>query len=318
MPCLSVGIKAVTIANSTPSPNSLLDGYDKFRFSHAKQPIFNMTNPAQDAPEIVNPAHVCGPFRCVVLDFDGTLSLIRGNWQGLMIPMMVEALAATKTGESTAELTSLVQEFVTRLTGQPTMQQMYALVEEIEKRGQPRPDPTVYFHRYMDMLLSRTETRIAEIKSGTKSPDDFLVPGSRPLVERLAADGLLLVIASGTELVEVRRESEILKIDHFFGERVFGPVNNDPQFSKERVLRQLMEGHNLRGDEIVAIGDGPAEIRAIKAVGGLALGVASDEVNRDGSINKLKRDHLLLSGADVIIPDYRKLDSVLRFLTSDF
>ncbi len=276
-----------------------------------------MTKPAQDAPEIVNPAYVRGPFRCVVLDFDGTLSLIRGNWQGLMVPMMVEALAAAKTGESTAKLTALVEEFVTRLTGQPTMQQMYALADEIEKRGQPRPDASVYFNRYMDMLISRTEARIAEIKSGSKSPDDFLVPGSRPFVERLAADGLLLVIASGTELVEVRRESEILKIVQYFGERIFGPVNNDPQFSKERVLRQLMAEHDLRGDQIVAIGDGPAEIRSIKAIGGLALGVASDEVNRDGSINNLKREHLLRAGADVIIPDYRNLDSVLRLLTSD-
>jgi phosphoglycolate phosphatase-like HAD superfamily hydrolase len=116
---------------------------------------------------------------------------------------------------------------------------------------------------------------------------------------------LLLVIASGTELVEVRRESEILKIDQYFGDRVFGPVNNDPEFSKERVLRQLMEKHGFRGEEIVAIGDGPAEIRAIKAVGGLAVGVASDEVYRDGRINGLKREHLLRAGADVIIPDYR-------------
>lgn len=276
-----------------------------------------MTQPSRDTLEIVNRAYVPGPFRCAVFDFDGTLSLIRGNWQGLMIPMMVEALAATKSGESTAELTAIVEEFVTRLTGQPTMQQMYALADEIEKRGQPRPDASVYFHRYMDLLISRTETRIAEINSDTKSPDDFLVPGSRPLVERLAADGLLLVIASGTELSEVRREAEILKIDQHFGLRVFGPVNNDPKFSKERVLRQLMAEHNLRGEQIVAIGDGPAEIRAIKAVGGLALGVASEEVNRNGSINALKRDHLLRAGADVIFPDYRNLDSVLRLLNSD-
>jgi phosphoglycolate phosphatase len=272
-------------------------------------------NAASVQPEIINPAYVRGPFRCVVLDFDGTLSLLRGNWQGLMVPMMVEALAATKTGESTAELTSLVEEFVTQLTGQPTMQQMYALVDEIGKRGQPRPDPTGYFHRYMDMLLSRTEARIADIESGNKSADDFLVPGSRPLVEHLAKNGLLLVIATGTELSEVRRESEILKIDGYFGGRVFGPVNNDPQFSKERVIRQLMAEHNLRGDEIVSIGDGPAENRAIKAVGGLALGVASDEVNRDGSINGLKREHLLRAGADVIIPDYRNLTAVLKVMS---
>ena len=64
---------------------------------------------------------------------------------------MVDALAATGTSESRTELTAIVEEFVTRLTGQPTMQQMYALVDEIEKRGRPRPDATVYFQRYMDM-----------------------------------------------------------------------------------------------------------------------------------------------------------------------
>jgi hypothetical protein len=50
-------------------------------------------------PEIVRSDHPRGPFRCVVFDFDGTLSLLRGNWQGLMIPRMVEILADTGTGE---------------------------------------------------------------------------------------------------------------------------------------------------------------------------------------------------------------------------
>src|SRR3954452_11679035 len=106
------------------------------------------TGPIQ--PEIVNPSYVRGPFRCAIFDFDGTLSLLRGNWQGLMVPMMVEALVATGTRESPAELTAMVEEFVTRLTGQPTMQQMYALCDQIDKRGQARPDANVYFNRYMD------------------------------------------------------------------------------------------------------------------------------------------------------------------------
>ena len=46
----------------------------------------------------------------------------------------------------------------------------------------------------------------------------------------------------------------------------------------------------IRGDEIVTIGDGPAEIRAAKPSG--TLGVASDEIHQDGRV-KLKRDHLV-------------------------
>jgi phosphoglycolate phosphatase-like HAD superfamily hydrolase len=194
------------------------------------------------------------------------------------------------------------------------MQQMYALCDEIEKRGRPRPDASIYFNRYRDMLVSRTEARIAEIESGDQQADDFLVPGSRPLLEKLLASGFLLVIASGTNLADVRRESKILRIDHYFGERIFGPVNDNPNFTKERSLRQVMFDHDLLGVEIASIGDGPAEMLAIQSVGGLAIGVASDEVQQDGRINSLKRDHLIRSGADIIISDYRDLPAVLTLL----
>jgi phosphoglycolate phosphatase len=264
--------------------------------------------------EIVNPHHLRGPFRCAVFDFDGTLSLLRGDWQGLMVPMMVETLAATQSGESAAELTTIVEEFVTRLTGQPTMQQMLALCDEVEKRGRPRPRAEEHLACYLDMLISRTRTRIAAVATGRTTPDQMLVAGSRPLVERLASAGWLLIIASGTELAEVRSEAGILQIEQYFGPRIFGPVNNDVRFSKERVLRQLMAEHNLPANQIVAIGDGPAEILAIKAIGGLAIGVASDEVHQDGRVNHLKREHLLRAGADVIVPDYRDLGTLLPFL----
>jgi phosphoglycolate phosphatase-like HAD superfamily hydrolase len=167
------------------------------------------------------------------------------------------------------------------------------------------------------MLVLQTEARIADLQSRRAQPDDYLIPGARPLVENLATQGLMLVIASGTNQADVRRESDILKIDHYFGPRIFGPVNDNPQFSKERVLQQLMTEQCLRGEEIVSIGDGPAEMLAIKQVGGLAVGVASDEVHQDGRINRLKHDHLLRSGADVIIPDYRHLSAVLQLLSLD-
>jgi len=272
-----------------------------------------MNDSAAPSPiEIINSDRVRGPFRCAVFDFDGTLSLLRGDWQGLMVPMMVDALAATGTGESDAELTANVEEFVTRLTGQPTMQQMLAMCDEMEKRGQPRPDPQAYLDRYLEMLISRTEARIGEIRSGRMVVGDLLVPGSLPLLEKLHESGLALVMASGTELSDVRREANVLQIDHFFGSHIHGPVNNDAGFSKERVLRSLMAERGLRAEEIVAFGDGPAEILAIKAVGGLAIGVASDEIHQDGRINRLKREHLLRSGADIIIPDYRDLPAVLQ------
>lgn len=274
-----------------------------------------MTDPAgPSALEIINPEHPRGPFRCAVFDFDGTLSLLRADWQGLMVPMMVDTLAATGTGETLEALTAIVEEFVTRLTGQPTMLQIEVLADEVVRRGRPRPDPDVHLSRYLDLLLSRTAERIDSVRSGRSSPDAMLLRGARPLLEHLYVRGWILAIASGTELSHVQRESRVLEIDRFFGSRIFGPVNNDARFSKEAALRQMMKEHRLRGDEIAVIGDGPAEILAANAVGALALGVASDEVHLDGRVNSLKREHLLLAGADVIVPDYRNLSDILRLI----
>jgi len=264
--------------------------------------------------ETIHAGHPRGPFRCAVFDFDGTLSLLRGNWQGLMVPMMVELLVATGTHETRAELTALVEEFVTRLTGQPTMQQMQALVAALHERGgQPNP-PEAYLQQYLSQLLARTAERIAAVESGRAPPDQFLLAGSRPLLDRLQEAGWILAIASGTELAHVRREARVLGIDGYFGPRIFGPVANDPRFSKEAVLRLLMAEHGLAAHQIAAIGDGPAEILAARAVGALAVGVASDEVHLDGRVNRLKREHLLRAGADLLVPDYRDLTSVLNVL----
>ena len=264
--------------------------------------------------EIVRDERPRGPFRAIVFDFDGTLSLLRGNWQGLMIPRMVEVLLATGTKEPRQELEDVVTEFVTRLTGQPTMVQFEALAEEVARRGQARPDPRGHFDEYLTQLLARTARRIEAVKTGQATSDEMLVPGSRPLVERLARRGLLLVISSGTDSVHVQAETAVLGLDPFFGPRIHGPVDNDPAFSKERVLRRLIQERGLAGREIACIGDGATEMLAARAVGALAIGVASDEVEQSGRVNLLKREHLLRAGAEVIVPDYRRLEEVLGVL----
>lgn len=269
---------------------------------------------AADCLEIVRPDHPRGPFRCVVFDFDGTLSLLRADWQGLMIPLMLEVLTATGTKESTEELTALITDLVTRTTGRPTIVQMQILADEVRRRGTTPREPLDYLALYHELLMAQTGGRIERVQAGVASADEMLVPGSRPLVETLARRELLLVISSGTELAHVRYETGVLGLDPYFGERIHGPVDNDPHFSKHDVLKRLMRERGLRGAEIVCIGDGAAEIQAAREVGALALGVASDEIDRSGRIHPLKREHLLRAGAHAIIPDYRNLPPILRLL----
>jgi DUF971 family protein len=55
------------------------------------------------------------------------------------------------------------------------------------------------------------------------------------------------------------------------------------------------------------------EIENVRAVGGTAVGVASNEAERRG-IDAWKRERLLRAGADAIVPDYRNLDALSGYL----
>jgi phosphoglycolate phosphatase-like HAD superfamily hydrolase len=249
-----------------------------------------------------------------VFDFDGTLSLVRGHWQGLMVPMMVQTLAAADPHASPDELTEVVEQFVTALTGKPTMHQILALVEEVRQRGGQPPDPQQYLADYLAQLAQRTQRRLAALACGQMRPDDLLVPGARPLLQALADRGWLLAVASGTEQGDVRREAAALGIDHFFGPRIWGPVQDDPAFSKQEAIQRLMHEHGLGPDDVAVVGDGPAEILAGRALGLLTVGVASDEQRPCGGIHPRKREHLLAAGADVIVPDFREHEAVVALL----
>src|SRR5258708_3249201 len=87
---------------------------------------------------------------CGLFDFDGTLSLVRSGWMDVMVPMMVEVLAALNTGEAEAELTEIVREYVFRLTGKDTIYQMFELAEQVRQRGGEPLDALAYKHRYLD------------------------------------------------------------------------------------------------------------------------------------------------------------------------
>src|SRR5207302_3825825 len=91
------------------------------------------------AIEVLRPELPRGRFRAVVFDFDGTLSLIREGWQGVMTPMLVEELRRTGTQESDESLAVTTEAIVVGLNGKPTVVQMAQLVDEVARRdGTPK------------------------------------------------------------------------------------------------------------------------------------------------------------------------------------
>src|SRR5437899_5561607 len=102
--------------------------------------------------EILRPDLPRGRFRFVLFDFDGTLSLIREGWPQVMIPMMVDILGQTGTGESPDQLTAAVEDFVMRLNGRQTIYQMMQLADEVRRRGGTPLEPLAYKPRHHDLL----------------------------------------------------------------------------------------------------------------------------------------------------------------------
>jgi phosphoglycolate phosphatase-like HAD superfamily hydrolase len=263
--------------------------------------------------EIISPHYPRGPFRAAIFDFDGTLSLLRRNWQDVMIPMMVEELEATGTAESREELTAAVEEFVMRLNGRQTIYQMIQLTEEIVRRGGTPREPLEYKRRYHDLLWKEVGGRVAAVKGGAIPAEEMTVPGARELLDLLRSRGVRLYLASGTDLKYVEDELQTLGLAEFFESRVYGALDDYKKFSKAMIVAQMIEETGVGGSELVGFGDGFVEIEEVKKVGGLAIGVASNEETREG-VNQWKRSRLIRAGADWIIGDYRELGQLTAAL----
>jgi len=259
--------------------------------------------------EIVKSDFPHGPFQAAVFDFDGTLSLLRRNWQDVMIPMMVKILAATNTSETTRELQTIVEEFVMRLNGRQTIYQMIRLAEEVAQRGTSPQEPLDYKRLYHDLLWKQVGDRVAGVREGRVDAETMTVPGIRPLLERMANNATVLYLASGTDLHYVQEELRVLQLDEYFEERVYGALDDYKSFSKAKIVNEIVVASGVPGPALIGFGDGFVEIEEVQKVGGLAVGVASNEDTRTG-INDWKRNRLIQAGAHLIIGDYRDLDEL--------
>ena len=259
--------------------------------------------------ETLNSAHPRGPFRAAVIDFDGTLSLLRRGWQQVMIPMAVEYLSETNTSETHEQLHTVAEDFITRLTGRQTIYQMIRLAEEIAKRGGVPREPLDYKRDYHTRLWHDVRQRIDAIRQGKTAPADMTVPGSHELLRALTSCGITCYLASGTDEQYVLDEVALLELDQYFDGHIYGALDDYKKFSKAILIERIIRDTDVPGEAIIGIGDGYVEIEEVKKVGGLAVGVATDEFNMNG-INEWKRRRLVEAGADIIIGDFRELETV--------
>ncbi len=253
--------------------------------------------------ESLRPGATAERARVVLFDFDGTLSLIRSGWVDVMVPMMVEILSGLGSGETESELKAVVDEFVGRLTGKQTIYQMIELADQVKSRGGTPLEPLVYKRMYLDRLWEVIKHRVEDLARGHVAPEKYLVPGSLELLEGLKERGLKMYLASGTDEVYMKREAELLGVTRYFDDRVYGALDDYKSFSKAILIQRIISGAECRGDEFLGFGDGYVEIQNVKEVGGVAVGVATEEPDC-ARVDEWKRNRLAGVGADYIIPNF--------------
>jgi phosphoglycolate phosphatase-like HAD superfamily hydrolase len=252
-------------------------------------------------------------FRHILMDWDGTTSLVRAGWAEIMTTLYVEQLPP-KAEEAAEDLRKFALDEVMRLNGRPSIHQAVRLVELVTERGGEPLEASAYQADFQHRLGERCASRLAPMRIDPSAADTLLVPGARAFFERLRTRGIPLTLATGTPLPQALEEAELLGLAQYFDGRIFGPVDtHDTAFSKREIIQRLLRDHGLKGSQLLAFGDGPVEIAETVAVGGFAVAVASDETH-PGRLDEWKRDLLRAAGAHAVIADYTAAPALLAEL----
>ncbi len=262
--------------------------------------------------EVANPSVKLGQVRHALFDFDGTISVIRRGWETIMIPLMMEMICDGNPPPPGLE--AEVAEYVDRSTGVLTIKQMQWLEEAVRRYGLAKSPKTAreYKQIYNERLLHPVRQRLSQMgkEGGQASRDTLMIAGVRNFLQGLHDRGVTLYLASGTDHIYVAEESAALGVAELFGEHIYGARDDTESDSKDRVIQRIIENHNLSGEELLVVGDGPVEIRHARAQEAVALGIAADEEQRQG-LDPRKRKRLLAAGADFIVTDFLHHEELL-------
>ena len=265
--------------------------------------------------KVINPGigSRLGQIRHALFDFDGTISVLREGWEDVMRPLMIEMICGITP--PTPAIQQEVLEYIDRSTGILTIEQMRWLTEAVQRHklsGEPR-SAAEYKALYLDRLMVSVRQRLMKVAKGEINPMVQIMQGSLGFVRSLVRKGITLYLASGTDHPDVVNEAEVLGLTKYFSGGVYGALDTDDTHNKAQVIQHILDTYHLQGNELMIVGDGPVEIREAVTRGAIALGVATDEINRSGW-NPRKLQRLIESGADMLIPDFTHYRILMNIL----
>jgi rfaE bifunctional protein kinase chain/domain len=271
--------------------------------------------------ELIDPLPPQMSIRIAIFDHDGTISTLREGWENIMEPMMMKSILGSQYQTCSDALSrrvrTRVQDLIEATTGIQTIAQMHALVDLIREFGLVPADeilsPAQYKAIYNEELLSLVNQRLAKLDRGELQAGDFTIKGATQFLRALMQAGVLLYLASGTDLEDVKREARRLGYADVFEDRIYGSVGVVDRDAKKVVLEQIMCDIGGAAGQLVVFGDGPVEMREARRRGALAIGIASDELRRFGA-NPAKRVRLIRAGANAIVPDFTQWKEIWKLL----
>jgi len=155
---------------------------------------------------------------------------------------------------------------------------------------------------------------VGKLNRGELCVEDFTVKGAHRFLKALAAAGVKLYLASGTDEKDLVAEAESLGHADLFKDHIHGAVGDVNVEAKRIVLEKILSEIGPKNARtLVIFGDGPVEIRETRRRGGRAVGVASDELRRFGW-NLAKRTRLIRAGADLLVPDFSQWRQLCKAL----
>ena len=91
----------------------------------------------------------------------------------------------------------------------------------------------------------------------------------------------------------------------------YGALDDFARFSKRILIQRILQSPDIQGDQLIGFGDGYVEIEEVKQVGGVGVGLATDEPECLKP-DEWKRQRLIGVGADYIIPNYLGHEELLE------
>ncbi len=155
------------------------------------------------------------------------------------------------------------------------------------------------------------DRRLAELRDGTATPEQYLVGNVIPFLSAIHGKGVPMYALSGSEQSEVEEDADALTAGHFF-RTIYGvngtlekATNGQTVYSKYNGSSHILEVERVSPEDtegVIWLGDGPSEIKIGTKFGGTRVGL----VPAHAEDPKALAETLVENGAQyLILEDFR-------------